>query len=378
MKKLDLLRLSIKTLRARFAAMYICLTLLGACCFYFACATMYTIWTEKSEPCEIEVASTAYKELSAETGRELMEIPDVLAVTNIIELPVKLTVGKYEAEVTLIGIDPSYLNVQYTGGNSFPEKTLMPWIVLSEKSLTLFRDPSDATKRAADYIPPVDWLEDDFRMTIGDTQLVSKVSGICKDEGGVDAGYLNVETAKSVLQAQGEVGSYTSAVMRIKNIGAAPDVTRRAEALGYAVTEWGVEQQTRWELLQKEALYLLFLGVAMQFAALHQQKIECLRKKRKEKYQIYALRWMGMSEATLRHIRLIQDVFLSVVGVSFGIGTGYIVPRLLYVAEITDVVFTFKLPPVAGLICWAICIAGVFFLSWLARYEHRAEATDRA
>lgn len=51
-------------------------------------------------------------------------------------------------------------------GDSFPEKSLMPWIVLSEESLTLFRDPSDVTGRAADYIPAVDWLEDDFRMTL--------------------------------------------------------------------------------------------------------------------------------------------------------------------------------------------------------------------
>lgn len=53
------------------------------------------------------------------------------------------------------------------------------------------------------------------------------------------AGYLNVETVKSILQERGQAGNYTSAVMRIKNIGADPADTRTVETHGYISHVYG-------------------------------------------------------------------------------------------------------------------------------------------
>ena len=158
MRTLDSWRLALKSLRPGFAAVYICLLALAVCGVYFSAAAMYSVLTEKAEPCELAVTSGTYRAISDETARELAAIPDVLAATNRIELPVTLIAGKYEAALTLVGVDAGYLDVQYDMGGVFPENSVMPWIVLNKESRKVFRDPDDTTRREASYIPPVDWL----------------------------------------------------------------------------------------------------------------------------------------------------------------------------------------------------------------------------
>lgn len=363
MRILDLLRLSIKTLRTKFVVAYVCLVVLGVCSIYFACAIMHTVLTEKAEPCELKITSTDYKGLSNETIWELMEIPDVLAATNRIEVPVKLTVGKYEADLTLVGVDESYLNVQYNMGGVFPENSMMPWIILHKETLKMFRDPSDTTRRASNYVPPVNWVEDDFVLSVGEDLLVSKVSGIYESKDAVDAGYLNIETAKRVLQEQGQAGAYSSAVVRIRNIGAAQEVTKAIETLGYAVSNPNTELQTRWDLLQKEALYLTLLGLAVFIVASRQQKMEYLRQERRRVSQFLALRWMGMPKRQIGNMRLVQSGFLCISGVSLGMGISYVIPRFLSIAQKTESVFLLELPRTAAAICWFGCVICVFCLS---------------
>jgi hypothetical protein len=363
MRILDLLRLSIKTVRAKFAVLYVSLVILGVCGIYFACAVMHTVLIEKTEPCELEITSTEYKALSDETIWELMEIPDVLAATNRIELPVKLMVGEYEADLTLVGVDATYLNVQYNMGGVFPENSMMPWIVLNEETLKTFRDPTDTTRRASSYVPPVNWLEDDYVLSLGENLLVSKVSGIYESGDVSDAGYLDIETAKSILQEQGQTGEYSSAVVRIRNIGTAREVTQEVEALGYAVTNPNTELQTRWDRLQKEALYLALLGLAILLVASRQQKMEYLRQERRRESQFLALRWMGMTEKQIRDMRLIQNGFLCIIGVSLGMGTSYVIPRFFTIAQKTESVFLLELPLTAAAICWFGCVVGAFCLS---------------
>lgn len=363
MKTLDLLRLSIKTLRTKFVVAYVCLVVLGVCSIYFACAVMHTVLTEKAEPCELKITSTDYKSLSNETMWEILGISDVLAATNRIEVPVKLTVGKYEADLTLVGVDESYLNVQYNMGGIFPENSIMPWIILQKETLKMFRDPSDTTRRASNYVPPVNWVEDDFALSVGEDLLVSKVSGIYESEDAEDAGYLNIETAKRILQEQGQTGECSSAVVRIRNIGAAQEVTKAIETLGYAVSNPNTELQTRWDLLQKEALYLTLLGLAVFVVASRQQKMEYLRQERRRESQFLAFRWMGMPEKQIGNMRLVQSGFLCIFGVSLGMGISYVIPRFLSIAQKTESVFLLELPLTAASICWLGCVICIFLLS---------------
>lgn len=363
MRTADLWRLALKSLRPGFVLTYVCLLALAVCGVYFSCAAMHTVLTEKAEPCELTVTSGTHRAISDETARELAALPGVLAATNRIELPVTLTAGKYEAALTLVGVDARYLDVQYDMGGVFPENSVMPWLVLSKESRKAFHDPSDTTRRDASYIPPVDWLEADYALRVGDNTLTAKVSGIFEGEAAADAGYLNLDIAKSILQEQGQSGAYTSAVVRIQNIGAAQEVTNAIKALGYAVSDPNTEQQARWDALQTEALYLFLLGLAVFAIASQQRRLEQLRKANKRAPQHAALRWMGMSERQMKNMRALQAGFLCISGASLGLGISYVIPRFLSIAQKADSVFLLTLPLPAAAMCWLCCAACTFCLS---------------
>lgn len=355
MSRFDLLRLSIKTLRTKFVVIYVLLVMLGVCSIYFAGAILHTVITEKAEPCELRVTPSDYKELSDGTIWEFLEVSGVLAATNRLDVPVKLTVGKYEAELTLVGVDSTYLDVYYNMGGVFPENSMMPWIIINKDSLKTFRDPTDTTKRASSYVPPVDWLNEDFSMSIDETALVSKVSGIYESEETADAGYMDLEIARKILQGQGRDGAYTSAVVRIRNIGAAQNVTKAIEALGYIVSNPNTELQERWDVLEKEALYLVLIGLAILIVASQQQKMEFLRQERRREALCLALQWMGMTRRMLRSMKGIQNFYICIISVSLGIMGGCLILNLIHLAQRSELVVGLAVPMTGTMICWGVC-----------------------
>lgn len=366
MRRFDLLRLSIKTLRTRFVVIYVLLVMLGVCSIYFAGAILHTVIAEKAAPCELRVTPSDYKELSDGTIWEFMEVAGVLAATNRLDVPVKVTVGKYEAELTLVGVDSTYLDVYYNMGGVFPENSMMPWIILNKDSLKTFRDPTDTTKRASSYVPPVDWLNEGFSMSIGEIALVSKVSGIYESKETGDAGYMDLEIARKILQGQGRDGAYTSAVVRIRNIGAAQNVTKAIETLGYTVSNPNTEMQERWDVLEKEALYLVLIGLAILIAASRQQKMETLHQEREKKDQFEALLWMGMTNTMMRNISRIQNLYVCAVGVSAGVMLGCVVPYLIPSAQRGDSIFSLTLELPQVVMCWVICVLFVMLCSFFS------------
>jgi len=363
MRRFDLFRFAIKTLRTKYVMAFVSLVMIGVCCIYFAGAILLTVYTEKSEPCELTITTSDEYGFGEQAVQNILEIPDVLATTGVLEIPVTLTVGKYEASLKLVGVDAEYLQIEYSMGSVFPENSVMPWILLSKESQKTFRDPTDTTKRDSSYIPPVDWLNEEYSMSVGNNKYVSKLAGIFESEEPTVAGYIDLTVAKKILQEQGQPGAYSSLSVRIKNIGSAYSVTKQIEALGHFVSSSNSELQARWSALQREAAYLFLLGVVILVAALRQQAAETMKLKSDRKAQYVAMKWMGLTRQTMHRIKCVQSGCLCVVGVSLGMLIGYLIPKFIPVTQRAENVFCLGMPAVEGVVCWLICAAGILAIS---------------
>lgn len=355
MRKRDFLSLSFKTIRARFAAVYVLLAALGTCCIYFSGAICYEVREEQAAPCELVVTASSGQRLAEKAVQELGAISDVLAATGVIEIPVKLTTGDYEAALTLVGISGDYLEVDYDQGGVFPEGSVMPWIVLSEESMKAFQDITDDSQRGRTEAVSLEWLEAEFVLSAGEERLISKVCGIYESGEGLASGYMDLLLAKDMQQRQGQSGEYASVRLRIKNIGVEREVTKQVEALGYVISNPNTTLQERWDVLIKEAVYLLLLGVAILYSASSQQYVEGERERISQRPQLESMRWMGMTDGMLRGIKGIQGLLLNAVGTAVGMGGGYLIPQLLSDMLKRDSVFVFVLPPGGAVICWLMC-----------------------
>ena len=365
MKNTDIFIYALRSMRPGFAAVYILALLLATACFCFAGAIWADVWTEKQEPCVLSVTAPGYVELNEQTIQDMLEIPEVVEASGRLELSVKVTSGSYTADLNLTGIDGAYLDAVYTQGGLFPEQSAMPWLVLSEAAARSFTDPDKAAQKKKDELPSIDWLSADFTIQTGEITVAAKVCGLT--DGEEPTGYISRDMAKTLLQRQGQPAAYTSAAVRITNIGAAEAVTQQIAALGFQVENMDSARQVKWDLQLREAAYLLLLGASVFVCAMLIRTAEGLRNRDRECAQTQALRWMGMPAAKIRALGLAGDICLDILATALGVVVSYIVAWAIPPEMREGTNFALSMPWSGAAMVFALSAGASSFVSWRQR-----------
>jgi hypothetical protein len=368
MKALDIVRLSIKNLRGGRAALPALGFAILAFCLCFSAAAWTDVAREKSLPCELAV-SMPRGAIPDETLFLLAGIPGVEAVTPVLNVPATVKTGEYTAQLTLTGINASYLNEPYTKGGPFPDTGSMPRIVLNEAACRQFtsgREDGASGGGADKPLPAVDWLKASFTVQAGDTRAI--VSGVCGvlagEEGQEPAAYLSLAAARELLRLAGQSTDCTEAKVRVENIGRASGVSRAVAALGLAPQGADEESQKRWDAEAGEAGYLLAAGI---FALLCACTLQYMWKKislleRREAWGM--LLWLGMRERDIGLLFALQAAFVSLIGAAAGIAVALALPGFLP-RELAGA-SVFMLPIPIGIVVTCMLVCYLLFALYLA------------
>ena len=231
MKISDRLGLATKNLKGLWALLPIAGMAIGMFCLCFAGAILTSVSGEKALPCELDVSAKGNAEITDSALVQISEIEDVLDVTPLLQVPVTVETGAYTAELTLTGIEAYYLDEDYAEGSVFPADTVMPYIVLNEAACKMFTEDD---QEPSDEAPEIDWLGAGFTVKTGEEArpVTSRICGVLEGEEEDPMAYVNLAIAKELLDEKG-TNAYTSAKVRIVNIGQAERVSKAIQALGF-------------------------------------------------------------------------------------------------------------------------------------------------
>lgn len=369
MRTRDLFSLAARSIRPGFGMAHVLITAFVVVCFCFSVAIWTSVSAEKAEPCELTVTAPSYLDLTEQTVQDIDAIPDVVDAAGLVEVPATVESEKYTASLTLVGIDGDYLEVAYSVGDVFPSDSAMPWIILSEAATKSFVDLTDKTKHDANYMPSIDWLNANFALTVGNSNLSAKVSGVF--EGNTVAAYISQDMAKQLLQRQGQPSGYTSAAVRITNIGAAEAVTKAISALGYEVANGSDARQEKWDTQLREAVYILILGLAGFLCSVMVKTADSAVNRLERQRRNTALRWEGAADRLIRMLGFVRYCYLNVAGILLGILLHYAVAAFIpmELRESSNFALTISSMPLGVTV--TISLMSAFCISWtLSAHDH--------
>ncbi len=357
----DLLWVAVKTLKGRLSALPAAAIAISTFCLCFAGTVLVTVQQERSSPYELNIAADTQM-LSDNALVQLSEIPDVTAVTPVIEVPVSIETGGYEAHLALTGIAAGYIDEVFAQGGAFPDSSVMPYIVLNKAACKLFAEKGADEQTAEETEePPIDWLRAavSVQTEASAKSVVAKIVGILSgnDEDQVPAAYISIASAEALLGQQGQNADGMSADVRIKNAGYAADVSEQIRALGLGVINANEVVQAKWDMDLSQMTYLILIGAFgiffSGFLAAARRKTDVLAYK-----SIFsALRWIGMKKNDIGKLLILQSAMTALLGVIVGIIVGVSVPSFL-APEIQETsVFALQIPFGAAAISAAICLA---------------------
>ena len=326
MKTRSVLSLALRDMDAAPVIAYILVLALSLAALLYAGAIRASVTAEKNEPCELTVTARGQNELTDASVSEILALDDVLAATGCIRFSASVESADYSAILQLVGVDGAYLEADCTTGGMFPASSSMPWLLLTLPAAKTFTDPNDTEKHDADYLPPINWLDAEFTIQLGLDQVPARVSGIMDAEEIV--GYLDLSTAKQLLQQHGLPSAYTSVSVRIVNIGAKQSVSKEIMSLGYQVSDQNDDLQQKWDARLREAVYILLLAAVLLLCAVLIRVIASIRDRQHNKTLYQEMLWMGVSRRGMKQLLLLRWVVLDIAGILLGAVIGALMGSL--------------------------------------------------
>jgi len=369
MKCWDTCKLAFKGLRRGWAAIIVLGIMMSVVCFSFAGAIQLSMKSEKAKPCELTIQASDTAKLTDQSVSDILQIPNVMAATGMMEVPVTLKSGKYTATLTLCGIDRGYLKDGFSFGGLFPETSVMPYIVLNGAAVKQFVDKENPpAPDQTDYAPAINWVSAGIALSFGEDAskpITSKVCGILESKGEEEeetpAGYTSISVAKELLRNQNMPAEYTSIAVRLQSIGLAKDVAKRISDLGYTASDPSVELQAVWERREMEMTNLIMVGAigllyfSFLIAAVDRGNLF------EEHRQLDTMRWIGMTTSNLKVIYFLRTAIADTVGVFLGITISYIIPSFVPEEQTATSIFALQVPALVTVVVGVASI-GLFLL----------------
>lgn len=361
MRVSDLLKISIHNIKGKWAAMIALGMAISMFCLCFAGAVFMTVQREKSMPFELIVSTENSAGITDTMLAEISKITDVKDATPVITLPVQINMGEYSAELTLTGVNPSYLK-----NSNLPDNSVMPYIVLNEAACKLF---SKGDERTYAVVPHIDWLNTKAIVIRGEGNagVTAKVCGVPENEKDDEPiAYISLSAAKALLKTSGQPTVYTTAYVSITNRGRAESVSGALSALQLTADNADANLQATWDGEEKEMTYLIVLGA---FCLLCTAVLLSAWRRISAHEQNDAsamLQWLGMKKKDVSRIFALQSTLLSLIGMSIGALAAIVLPSFLP-QELKEL-SVFMLPiPITIVIADAVLCLGINIPLWFAK-----------
>lgn len=145
MKISDLIKIASKNMKGKWMVLPVIGFAVSVFCLCFAGTVLTNVGQEKARPYELMLSSESADGLSASVLVDISKLPDVEAVTPLLQVSARVKTGEYSAQLTLTGIDPAYLKDAFSVGGIFPDKGVMPYIVLNNAACKQFSDKNTET-----------------------------------------------------------------------------------------------------------------------------------------------------------------------------------------------------------------------------------------
>ncbi len=327
----------------------------GAYCWCVGGGLAAGVQEQLTQPYELTVTPGS----SAITGDLLEKIRQeerVLNASPTIDLQGTLLLGDTGGEITLEGIDAGYLKTDISEGTVFPDKTVMPYVVLNKAGWDMLQEKDED----GEPLKGEAWISSGISVQAGPESgpVSAKICGIL-DDGQKDAkAYISLSSAKTLAGDN----SYTGIVVKAGETRYAEDVSQKISALGLVVQNAAPEEQSGWDEKNREAVYLFLLGSAVLFYSaylyLHSENPADTAKRN----EFEMLRFIGFCASDLTKFFLIKTLVLIGISFAFGLMSYTLVPQLIPpdIREQINIAFPVN---TSGLLAGAGASLAVFFFA---------------
>jgi len=363
MKAKDLLKFAFTGLKRRKARTF--LTVLGVIIGTVCIVLMFAIGLSNYQQFEQQMLSdqslteitvnnysgnTTQSGITDSTIQSIGSLPQVKAVSPIIELPVTIIVGDYEANMQLKGIDHQVVDVKYAQGGIFDADNAIPSIVLGGNTIQYFIDPKDPPNYSdyeamENYSPDIDLMDTEMSMILGsetdDQEIPASqqyritVSGITEKSysGSSYDAYIDLAAAKRILMENREladylgvgIDSYTTVKIIVDEMDHVESVLAEVKKLGYETyspTESIIQMQEEQARQQGQLFAIGFISLLVSAIGIANTMYANILERRCD---IGVMKVLGMKIRRIRDLFILESALIGLLGGLLGIGVSYVV-----------------------------------------------------
>ncbi len=375
MKWIDMLRLAAMSLRRR--KLRTALTVLGVVIGTACIVVMVALGLGSMEQFEQNVAGNATlteirvmagygrsgpsaKKIDDRVIEAIRELPGAGSVSPVIEIPVSIRVGKYEAAyATLTGIDPVAVpGFIFQQGQMFSGTEGVPQIALGYNAQLFFVDPSQeegkgfgdkggAIAEEEPAGPDVDWLSEQARVTFGGKGAPGDgqgqpgrtyrggFSGLMKAEQNERSYgmYISLGIAKAMIKdnlaAASDMGlglnTYTAALVYAKDLDSVMPLLDGIKAMGYEAyspTEYIESARAEQTRQQGQLSMMAVISLIVSAIGIANTMLAGILERRRE---IGVMKVIGLSIARIRLVFLGEAAMIGMVGGLMGLIASFVI-----------------------------------------------------
>ena len=295
MKSIDLWKLAATNLKRRKTRTFLTVTgiMIGTACIILMLSIglsnyqqFKTVLEENTALTQIEIYSTDDTMRGGLTDSALtaiQELPEVTAVSPIVEVFAVVRTGNYQADILLYGINSEVLDLNYEQGGTFSGQENMPELIIGGQAAKQFVT-EDAPlsgmsyEQQQVYEPQIDWLNAEYTLMLGydmegapqSSVYRVKVAGVTKNTQSQYSNqvYIDLQVLKQMLIENKEyrtltgtsLSEYSRAVVRVETIDQVEGVLGELQKRGYqAYAQSGSILQIQEERSQQQ-MQLLAIG----------------------------------------------------------------------------------------------------------------------
>lgn len=232
---------------------------------------------EQQKSCNLIVSSS---KMDSSDASKIRSITGVKNTTLIYEINTSISLSGYQAELTLKGIESSFLSEDFSIGGIFPDQTVMPYIIINEAAQKTFFD-TDTNTITDEAIQNLDWMNAMVILRMGEKEIIAKICGILKnqEETSTPEAYISIPSAKSLLQESGQTPEATTLWIQIENAGLQGKLQNQLQLMGFTAENADTGLIQKWNQTQLEIKYLLLAALISlsAFLLLLREKIRIIR-----------------------------------------------------------------------------------------------------
>lgn len=287
------------------------------------------------------------------TIQSIAAIDHVKAASPVIQIPVTIHTGIYEASCSLTGIDPAVLNLEFEEGGIFQSGGSIPRLVVGGSAVQQFIDPDNPPNYSDyeeynKYEPEIDWLnaqmdiqvgyqqEDDINsdMPVGSTYRGS-VTGVTNKAQSNESSsiYLDLSLAKRMLMDNREladrmgipINSYQQVMVRVDDMDNVQAVMDEIKKLGYETyseTEYISQMQEEQSRQQGQLFAIGFISLFVSAIGIANTMYASILERHRD---IGIMKVVGMKIRKIQQLYIVESAMIGLLGGLIGLAVSYIV-----------------------------------------------------